>query len=157
MVILRDLSIVLLVIFSFYVGAYIYSPPYRPNYIFGEPNYLNSYFWRSGDGKVSFKDVLKDSEYKFDKACLSGEGGPPPYEVRSSKLVSGVELNDPLSMSYFSLYLLGEGSYSVMNFDPLDFGIDWPFSGCEPIEGLILEIFARDGYKGITYKITRKT
>lgn len=157
MTIFRDLLIVLFIAFSFCAGAYIYSPSYRPNYIFAEPNYLNSYFWRNGEGKFWFKDVLKNSEYKFDKVCLSGEGGTPPYELRNSKLVSGVELNDPLSMSYFSMYLLGEGSYSVMNFDPLDFGIDWPFSGCQPIEGLTLEIHAGNGYAGITYKIMRKT
>ncbi|NEJ71271.1 hypothetical protein GR197_12095 [Rhizobium phaseoli] len=153
----RNLLVAVSVAFSFYVGAYLYSPPYRPNYIFAEPNYLNFYFWSNGEGKFQFRDILKNSEYKFDKVCASGEGGVPPYEVRNSKPVSGVELNDPLSMSYLSLYLLGEGSYSVMNFDPLDVAIDWPFSGCQPIEGLSLEIHARNGYAGITYTIRQKT
>lgn len=133
------------------------SGPYRPNYAFAEPNYLNFHLWGNGEGKFKFRDILKNSPHKFDRMCASGEGGTPPYEVRDgkAKLVSGVELDDPLSMSYVSLYLVGAGFYSVMNFDPLDFEIEWPFSGCQSLDGLSLEISTRGENSGhvATYKI----
>ena len=154
MAVVKYSLIILSVILAFYVGAYSYSLPYRPNYVFGEPNYLNFYFWSHGEGSFQFRDILKNSEYKFDKVCASFEGGASPYEVRKAKLVTGIELDDPLSMSYISLYLLGEGSYSVMNFDPLEFEIDGPFSDCRSINELSLEIHTRNGRAGIiSYKI----
>ncbi|QHW25199.1 hypothetical protein GYN07_13000 [Rhizobium leguminosarum bv. viciae 248] len=133
------------------------SGPYRPNYAFAEPNYLNFYLWSNGEGKFKFRDILKGSAYKFDRVCVSGEGGVPPYEVREgkAKLISGVELDDALSMSYVSVYLVGAGSYSVMNFDPLDFEIEWPFSDCQSLDGMSLDISTKSGITGkiATFKI----
>lgn len=134
------------------------SAPYRPNYTFAEPNYLNFYLWSNGEGKFKFRDILKNSPYKFDRICASGEGGAQPYEVRDRKLVSGVEPDDPLSMSYVSLYLVGAGFYSAMNFDPMDFEIEWPFNDCQPIDKLSVNISTRDGTSGktATYKISNE-
>lgn len=156
---MRILGILLISFFcisAFYLGMYSCSPPSRPNYISAEPNYLNFYYWSNGEGKFKLRNVLKNSEYKFDKICASGEGGVSPYEVRGgrAKLVSGVELSDPLSMSYVSLYFIGDGSYSVMNFDPADFNIEWPFSGCQAVDALSLEISSENGHLGpVTYRI----
>ncbi|PDS77946.1 hypothetical protein [Rhizobium sp. L43] len=131
------------------------SGPYRPNYAFAEPNYLNFHLWSNGEGKFKFRDILKNNQYRFDALCYSAEGGAQPYRVRDKKRISGVELDDPLSMSYVSLYLVGADFYSVMNFDPLDFEIEWPFSDCQSLEGMSLDISTRSGIAGkiATYKI----
>lgn len=152
---LRFVLTVSTLVVVFYLGKITSSSPYRPAYVFAEPNYLNFHYWRYGEGRYALRDVLEKSGYKFERICASGEGGAPPYEVDNGKmkLVAGVELNDALSMSYVSLYLVGAGVYSVMNFDPLEFGIDWSFSDCQPIDKLSVEV-SKSGVFGnsITYK-----
>ncbi|MBY5841467.1 hypothetical protein J3P71_15495 [Rhizobium leguminosarum] len=51
--------------------------------------------------------------------------------------------------------LVGADFYSVMNFDPLDFEIEWPFSNCQSREGMSLDISTKSGITGKigTYKI----
>ncbi len=155
--IIRVLPIIIVAIVAFFLGKIYNSPPYIPKYTLAEPNYFNFYYWLHSSGRYALRDVLQESAVKFDRICVVGEGGIPPREVSvgAVKLAAGSELNDSLSMSYVSVYLLGDESYSVMNFDPIDFYINFPFSDCQNIDGLNLEILsgAENSASVVTYRI----